>query len=308
MAANGGQSKLSLQGCNVVMPDGVPVARVEDGILRYSLPTGDSSIEFYNAVGGAHFHERSQVPLAMTTLDTPVYHGYLAKFRHEAEQGMVVDVGCGDGRNTWPWLEWGYKRIVAVDPVFAALARLRDRVAAHNPAWLDRLLLIEADARNLPLVSGCADRVLSIETLAYLNEEYGQGVAECARLLQPGGRMLVSDRDYEGGLAMQLLYFGGIKAMLRAAPNRDILDGNPKMLVRSRCFTEQEFLEEFRQQGLRVVSCCGISSLSLLISYLRSREALGEVSGADLEELGQLLARLGESGAMRRSHVVVAEK
>ena len=308
LAVPGGRPGLTLRGDRLLAPDGSEAGRVDQGVVRFGLPSGDCSIDFYNAVGGAHFHERSQVPLAMTTLDTPVYHSYLAKLRQGAETGTVVDVGGGDGRNAWPLLEWGHEKVIVVEPVFAALRRLRMRVVEQHPEWLDRLLLIEADARNLPLLENFADRVLSIEALAYLNENYSIGLAECSRVLKRSGRLLVADRDYEGGLVMQMLYFGGVQGLLKAGFGRDIWDGRPDMLVRSRCFTAQEFAEEFHKLDLSVVFSGGISAMSLFISYLRSRGDEGDVTAEDITVLHRLLSKLGETGAMRRSNVVIAEK
>jgi ubiquinone/menaquinone biosynthesis C-methylase UbiE len=282
-------------------------ARVERGIARYAT-SADDSIRFYRAVGGAHFHERSKIAFAMTSLDPPVYHGYLSELRPANLDDLVVDVGGGDGRNALPWLQWGLRRVVVVDAVFDALERLRARVAHEHPEWLERLLLIEADARSLPLLDGCAARVIAIEALAYLNEDYGLGLAECARLLQPDGRLLLADRDYEGGLLMRLYYFGGIAGLLEHAGSRDPWDGSAERLVRSRCFTEAELAAAVEAAGLRVLERKGVSALSLVISDLRARGAIAPDDEQRLENVHQLLRELGRSGAMRRSHVIIAAR
>src|SRR5262249_59788012 len=110
----------------------------------------------------------------------------VAGVRGENLDALILDVGGGDGRNAVPWLRWGFRRLVVVDPVRAALARLRARLAVDNPDWLDRVLLIEADARHLPLRERCAERVQAIEALAYLNEDYSSGLSEGIRLLAAG--------------------------------------------------------------------------------------------------------------------------
>ena len=162
----------------------------------------------------------------MSALDAEVYHGYLAELRPDDLDAVVLDVGGGDGRNAVPWLRWGFRRVVVVDPVRDALARLRERLAAEHADWLNRVLLIEADARQLPLRERCADRVQAIESLAYLNGDYSSGLVECTRVLADGARLLVADRDYEGGLLARLFYGGGVRGMLEQAPSRDIWDGN----------------------------------------------------------------------------------
>jgi len=302
------RSLLSEQQCRLIAPDGKVAGTIVEGIACFPIPRSDRSIEFYRDVGGARFHERAAVPYSMTALDTEVYHGYLAELRCDDPNALIVDVGGGDGRNAVPWLRWGFRRVVVVDPVRAALARLRARLAAENPPWLDRLLLIEADARQLPLRERCAERVQAIEALAYLNEDYSSGLSECIRLLADGGRLLVADRDYEGGLLTRLFYGEGIRGLLDQAASRDIWDGNQTRIVRSRCFTAEEFTTMIRDHGLRILSHGGVSVLSLVLGYERAGGRLLPQDEAYLGEVRALLGQLGRAGSMRRSHVIVAER
>jgi len=282
------------------------IAALDHGVVRFDLAATDSSIDFYRAVGGAHMHERASVSFAMTTLDTPVYHGYLAELRPAGPDAIIVDVGAGDGRNALPWLGWGATRVVLIDPVAAALARFRERIAADHPEWLDRVLLVEADARQLPLRSGCADVVQAVEALAYLNEDYSIGLGECRRLMKSEARLFIGERDYEAGLLTRLFYGGGIAGMLEQAGRRDILDGNAERAVRSRCFTTAEIEAMVRSAGLRVVSNRGISALSLILGYERSAGHLKPEDEARVAAVRELLSELGRSGGMRRSHAIVA--
>jgi SAM-dependent methyltransferase len=288
--------------------DGEVAATIVEGVACFPISMPDRSIEFYRGVGGAHFHERATMPYAMSALDTDVYHGYLAELRPDDLDAVILDVGGGDGRNALPWLRWGYRRVVVVDPARAALARLRARLASDHPDWLDHALLIEADARQLPLRDGCAERVQAIEALAYLNEDYSSGLIECIRLLADESRLLVADRDYESGLLIRLFYGGGIRGMLDQAASRNIWDGNGERLVRSRCFCADEFAAMMREHGLRILSNHGVSALSLILGYERAGGRLAPQDKAYLANVRALLAALGRTGSMRRSHVIVAER
>jgi SAM-dependent methyltransferase len=292
----------------LIAPDGVVCGEVVDGIACFPVAAGDRSIEFYRDVGGARFHERAAVLYAMSALDTEVYHGYLAELRPDNPDAVIVDVGGADGRNALPWLQWGFRRVVVIDPVRAALCRLRARVAADDADWLGQLLLIEADARQLPLRDGCAGLVQAIESLAYLNEDYARGLAECARLMANGTRLLLADRDYEGGLLARLFYGGGIAGMLEQAGSRDIWDGNDQRIVRSRSFTAEEFAAAVRDQGLRILSHWGVSALSLILGYERGGGRLAVDDEAHVAKVRALLTELGRTGRMRRSHVIVADR
>ena len=295
-------------GDRLIASDGEAVGSIVDGVACFPTKTGDSSIEFYREVGGAHFFERASVPYSMSALDTTVYHDYLAELRCDDLDAVILDVGGGDGRNATPWLNWGFKRVVVVDPARAALARLRARLAASHPEWLDRVLLIEADARQLPLRTDCAERIQAIEALAYLNDEYALGLTECRRVMSANARLLVADRDYEGGLLTRLFYGGGIAGMLQQAGTRGILDGNDQRSVSSRCFTGEEFAAIVHRHGLRILSHRGISLLSLVLGHERGGGRLLPDDEAYLAEVHTVLRTLATTGRMRRSHVIVAER
>lgn len=309
LAEPGGTAAAGISGNRILSKAGAEIGVVDQGILRFGVSANDPSIQFYQKVGGANFHDRSKVGYAMTTLDTPIYADYLKLIRPAKTGALVADIGGGDGRNAMPWLHETDARVVVVDPIFDGLYRFRKRLEAEHPHWLDRVLLIEGDARRLPLKSGIFDAVQSIEALAYLNDDYDAGMTECGRLMSESAHFLVSDRDYESGLLLQLLYFSGVAGMLKQAGNRDLWDGSPDNMVRSRCFTREELVEMAEACGLHVLEQHGISSLSLILSYLRG---LGKLGGPEdekhLPDVHKLLSELGGNGRMMRSHTLVCRK
>ena len=285
-----------------------PIGRIDQGILRFNMPSGDPSTEYYRTIGGAHFHERSAVPYAMTALDTPVYHDYLREFAPDDHDILVVDVGGGDGRNAIPWLQWGFRRVVVVDSTAAALSRFRTRILAENRQWIERLLLIECDARALPLADSTADRVQAIEALYYLNEDYEKGLAQCRRVKRPRARLLLADRSHEGALLTRLLYYGGVRAMLETVRSREMWDGEDGHRVRTRYFAREELHALVAAQGFEIVETGGISAFSLLLSFLSKLDRLGSESDAQLAPTLQLLISLAHTGCCSRCHVVIAAK
>jgi ubiquinone/menaquinone biosynthesis C-methylase UbiE len=285
-----------------------PIGRIDQGILRFNMPRRDPSTEYYRTIGGAHFHERSAVPYAMTALDTPVYRDYLRLLAPDDHDILVVDVGGGDGRNAIPWLHWGFKRVVVVDSTAAALSRFRTRILAEHREWVERLMLIECDARALPLADDTADRVQAIESLYYLNEDYEQGLAQCRRVMRRQARLLLADRSYEGALLTRLLYYGGVGAMLETVRSREMWDGEDGQRVRTRCFAREELHALVAAQGFQIVETGGISAFSLLLSFLSKLGRLGPESEAQLAPIHQLLISLARTGCFSRSHVVIAAK
>jgi len=286
---------------------GIEVGRIEDGIVRLPVSGGDDNIRIYRKLGGPHFWERANADYAMSALDTPVYHRYLQDVRPGYPTGVIVDVGGGDGRNSRPWLENGYRRVVVIDAAAEGLARFRTRIGDDHPEWFDHVLLIEADARRLPLLAGCADTVMAVESLFYLNDDYELGLRQCSALLAPKGRLLLSERDYEGGLLLQLLY-QGVARMLEASHTRAVVDGPAHDPMTSRCFTEQELTTMLSASGLVVQSVQGISLVSVVLGWMRNKQLIGDGDAVHLPAVQALLGELGREGRMRRCHIVVAER
>jgi SAM-dependent methyltransferase len=309
LAEPGGGAPVTIANDRIFSAKGEALGFVEAGVVHFGVPQDDPSIRFYQSVGGANFQERAKVGYAMGSLDTPVYADYLKLIRPAGKQALVADIGAGDGRNALPWLAETDARLVLVDPIPESLARFGQRLAQEHPEWLGRVLLVKGDARRIPLRTASFNALQSIEALYYLNEDYEIGLGECRRLLSETALLLISDRDYEGGLLLQLLYFDGVAGMLKQAGSRDIWDGSPGNLVRSRCFTREELVETAERCGLHVLEQHGISAMSLVLSSLRGAGKVGSPQDERrLPEVHALLKWLGRNGGMMRSHVLVCRR
>jgi SAM-dependent methyltransferase len=304
----GGKGSIHVDGTRLVGALGKPVAEIVDDVVQFAPAGGDPSIAYYESIGGAHFYERSSMPFAMSSLDTPVYHAYLSELRPLEPDRPVIDVGGGDGRNALPWLRWGHRRLVVIDPVLVALKRFRERIVSENAAWLNRCLLVRADARALPVATASAARVQAIESLYYLCEDYEVGLSECVRVLSKDGLLLLSDRDREASLLQRLIYFGGIGGMLDQGNGPWTWDGNGPPLVRTRTFTGAEIEAVVEKQGMKVLSHRGMPLLSLILGFLLGLGRLSAADEARVGELQELLLELGQEGSLRRCHVVLARQ
>jgi ubiquinone/menaquinone biosynthesis C-methylase UbiE len=305
-----------LAGQRLVTEGGCEVGRFEDGVFRFPMHAEDSGISFYRSIGGAHYHERANAPYTMSSLDTPVYHEFLRDVTPSSQDAVIVDIGGGDGRNARPWLERGFRRVVVVDAAAEALIRFRTRVANEAPEWLERLLLIETDARALPLAHGCASTVIAVETLYYLHEDYELGLAEALRILTADGSLLVSERDYEAGILMRSLYEGP-RAMLETAASHTVCESGTAWAAacvgtgpraRARSFTEEELIALIEAHGARVVSVAGIPLMPLIAVWMRQRGAISDADELLLPEFVAVLRRLAKTGTLRRCHVVTARR
>lgn len=279
----------------------------EDGVLKFGVDESDPSIRWYRDKGGAQFQERVSLPFTMSSLDTPLYHSYLEKIGPDGPASIIIDVGAGDGRNAEYLLHLGYRHIVAIDPVAASLNRFQLRARHCNPAWLERLLLVQGDARTLPILPGVADLVLAVESLYYLNEDYELGLGECSRILKKDGRIFISERAWEGTFITQLIY-AGISDMLKMDQDRYLWEGPSGDQVRLRTFKEDELLSLLEKAGLSPVFVRGLSILPVILGYLRQQGKISHEDGRLFPDVVNLLQMLDDKCAPRRTHVILAQK
>jgi ubiquinone/menaquinone biosynthesis C-methylase UbiE len=103
----------------------------------------------------------------------------------------VLDVAAGTGRVARALLRqplfdgW----LTQADLSAPMLAEGR-RVCA---AWTDRLDWVRAPADHLPFADGAFDAVTCLEALEFM-PDLGAALAECVRVLRPGGLLLVTNR------------------------------------------------------------------------------------------------------------------
>ncbi len=150
----------------------------------------------------------------------------LGRVRPEA----VLDAGCGAGTLVPALEEAGASEIVGVDAEPGMVDAARRRWPAHR--WL------RADVRRLPFADGRFDACVSLGVLEYL-EEPGEALCELARVVKPGGRVIVSvpQRRSPNDLGFRLAETLGIG-----------------LRERSRPLTESELLRALSDAGLRPVA------------------------------------------------------
>jgi arsenite methyltransferase len=95
----------------------------------------------------------------------------------------VLDLGCGEGKGTQWLCELGC-RVIGLDVSWSSLAT----AAAHLP----ELLPITASASRLPFGEATFDGIIAECSLS-LVEQRRTALAECCRVLRPGGRLAITD-------------------------------------------------------------------------------------------------------------------
>jgi ubiquinone/menaquinone biosynthesis C-methylase UbiE len=145
--------------------------------------------------------------------------------------GRALDAACGTGRHARRLVDLGHE-VLGVDITPEMLAR----AAAAVP----EATFGEADLRDIPAPDAHFDLVVCGLALAHL-PELGAPVAELARVLRPGGRLVVSVlHPFQAQLGWH-------------APFAD--PGGRRGFVREHAHTHADYLAAFHAAGLHVRGC-----------------------------------------------------
>jgi ubiquinone/menaquinone biosynthesis C-methylase UbiE len=118
--------------------------------------------------------------------DMPVYAAAIAEAGIR-RGGVAVDAGCGTGR-ALPAL----RDAVGPDGTVIGLELTPEMIAeARAKGWAKgSSLLIEADARRLPLATGAVDALFAAGLVNHLPDP-AAGLGELARVTRPGGLLII---------------------------------------------------------------------------------------------------------------------
>lgn len=117
---------------------------------------------------------------SLGTSDRAIYEMVTGALRRQTAGGeTLLDVGCGVG-NLWPFVRERFSRCIGVD-------------AVRYEGLPDDVEFTRADlnAPRIPLPDGCADTVVSVETIEHLENPRGF-MRELARLVRPGGCVVIT--------------------------------------------------------------------------------------------------------------------
>jgi ubiquinone/menaquinone biosynthesis C-methylase UbiE len=150
----------------------------------------------------------------------------------------VLDVGCGTGIMSFLALERGATRVLGgdVSSLMVGRAQAKARAGGRSP---EQVAFREMDAESLPLPDASFDLVLSSLALGMVPNQR-KAVAEMARVLRPGGRVVVGVHGREYLWEAQ-------DAAFRAAPRQWLLGYRPEFWP----MTPRVAVRLFHQAGLK---------------------------------------------------------
>jgi ubiquinone/menaquinone biosynthesis C-methylase UbiE len=159
--------------------------------------------------------------------DEPVVHEMLDRL----PTGSVLDAACGTGRYA-AYLAARRHRVVGVDGSPEMLDRARARVPGAQ--------FVRGDLHRLPLADGAVDAVVSALALVHV-PALAPVLAEFARVLRPGGHLVLSDVHHD--------------LVLRGSVVRSLGPGGEPGLAPTYRHTAGDYLRAALPAGLRVRAC-----------------------------------------------------
>ena len=135
--------------------------------------------EYDTTEGYVLWSETYDQPLRLFPLEEPTMHGLFDPL----PASTVLDAACGTGRHSRYLAARGH-RIIGVDRSAAMLARARAKLPEGD--------FREGDLEALPLASASVDVAICALALVHL-QGLDRAVAELARVVRPGGRVIISD-------------------------------------------------------------------------------------------------------------------
>jgi ubiquinone/menaquinone biosynthesis C-methylase UbiE len=194
------------EGANVwfTLPQGEAGALARDLIAR--LPNDDAILESDRRLAARVLAERARVASEsfrskgadwdeMRALELPAQavEAALLDMIQGAEPGRLLDIGTGTGR-VLELLAPHFRQALGIDASKAMLALARARLAQSGltQSGLAHCAVRQADMYRLPLADASFDTAVLQMVLHYAEDPAGV-VAEAARVLRPGGRLIIID-------------------------------------------------------------------------------------------------------------------
>lgn len=192
----------------LAVSDAVPLVDVAEGYARWSAR-----------------YDESMNPLI--SVEQPAVWGLLERIA----PGRALDAACGTGRHTRRLIELGHE-VTGIDATVEMLGRARDNLPGAD--------LREGDLLDLPLEDRTFDLAVCALALEHV-DDLERAIAELARVVRPGGRVIVSD------MHPVLRALGGAAFFRDAAGERAV--------IRGRSHTHSDYLDAFAAAGLVVNRC-----------------------------------------------------
>ena len=137
---------------------------------------------------------------------------YIASVFGPPDDEPVVDAGCGSGTKSFELARRGY-RVQALDFSTTILEQARDAAAQHG--YSERINFGQGDLTALPLPSRSVQRAVCWGVLMHV-PDIGAAVGELARIVAPGGTLVISEGNMRSLQAVTLRWLKKLLGKERA--------------------------------------------------------------------------------------------
>ena len=189
-----GRAYLTDAGASYPIVDGIPHLLAEDSRERAEQEHGQA---YYRAKAREYDHGMDVLFRSFKADEHDVRESMLGLLRLEPG-ATVLETGCGTGRDTAHLLTRAgmvYSTDLSREMIDVGRMRLADAGAD-----MDRVRLFVSDAMRLPFDDGAFDAAYHFGGIN-LFPDVGAALAEMARVVKPGGRVVVGDEGLGGWLA-----------------------------------------------------------------------------------------------------------
>ena len=140
----------------------------------------------------------------------PVRYGKCFRYlRNVPCDSKLLEVGCGEGTGLLIARHLGFKKLVGVEVSKERLKKAKDKLGSQAS-----LILVPPDSR-LPFSDGCFDIVVSAAVIEHTLDSAGF-VREIARVVQPGGYVIISSDCYQWRILQLLGIYRSVQPVDRA--------------------------------------------------------------------------------------------
>jgi ubiquinone/menaquinone biosynthesis C-methylase UbiE len=115
----------------------------------------------------------------------------VAMLRRHKPAGTVLDIGCGTGHTVLAMVQQGYEAI-GIDLSLQMVEQSRSLIATRAAGSKARFEV--GDVERMPLDDACADAVVALGLIEYLDDDR-KLIGEIRRVLRPGGVAVIAYRN-----------------------------------------------------------------------------------------------------------------
>lgn len=144
------------------------------------MPTKDVSKQYDEEIGNNYINSTKNVNSPRDVWA----HSKVAEYCGDMTDKVLLDAGCGSGRDIKQWLNQNAKQVLAFD---SSELMLENAKAACQDVDEGRVTFKKGALEKIPFEDSCADVVASIFAIHYV-ANMDDGYRELYRVLKPGGR------------------------------------------------------------------------------------------------------------------------